>query len=93
VLLKYGGTSSCQQEVVRQQSSGFSLHKAELRAMMQFAPVLNLPGTATVIQRLVVGNSSLSRDMYESSAVFASEESGAGRFAIRMRVEKSLLER
>ena len=67
---------SCQQEVDRQQNPPMSGYGAELRAMMQFAPVLDLPDTATVIQPPVSGNT-LSPDMYETSAVFASDMSGA----------------
>jgi hypothetical protein len=73
---------SCQQEVDRQQNPPMSVHGAELRAMMQFAPVLDLPDTATVIQPPVSGNTSRSPDMYETSAVFASDMSGAQIFEL-----------
>ncbi len=73
---------SCQQEVAKQQASGFNRNRDELRAMMQFAPVLDLPDTATVIQPPVVGNTSVSPEWYETSAVFASDMSGAQIFEL-----------
>ena len=62
---------SCQDEA--QRPPGFSVYGNELRAMMQDAPVLDLPFDAVVIQAPVIGNTSRASDTYRTSAMFVSD--------------------
>ena len=62
---------SCLDET--QRPPGFSVYGNELRAMMQDAPVLDLPSDAVVIQAPVIGNTSRSSDTYRTSAMFVSD--------------------
>lgn len=77
--------SSCQEEADRQRTPGFSLHGAELKEMMQFAPVLDLPRSATMIRPPVIGNTSDSPDVYETFAEFVSDMNGAQIFQLLAR--------
>jgi|GEM_PF-6178148 len=63
--------SSCSIEAELQRSPG--LFGAELKEMMQLAPVLDLPQEVTVISPPVIGNTSISPNVYETSAVFKSD--------------------
>ena len=62
---------SCSVEAELQRSPG--VFGAELKEMMQLAPVLDLPQEVMVIRPPVIGNTSISPNVYETSAVFKSE--------------------
>ncbi len=62
---------SCQDEA--QRPPGFSVYGNELRAMMQDAPVLDLPSDAVVIHAPFIGNTSRASDTYRTSAMFVSD--------------------
>ncbi len=60
-------------EAERARAPGFSIDRGERRAMMQLAPVLDIPANATVTRPPVVGNPSTSIYTYVTDADFTSE--------------------